>query len=152
MLDGYTDRSLPDNANFRDGWFYTGDVGYLAKDGQLIHLGRSDQMMIFNGINIYPAEIEQAVLTHPAVNDVAVMPIKHNVHQEIPACVVSLVPGARASVQDLRRFVVDLLGAKAPALFAIADVIPRNQQGKIIRADLAGIISSAMLLNQKASA
>ncbi|MBV1887433.1 MAG: acyl--CoA ligase, partial [Parvibaculaceae bacterium] len=51
MLDGYTDRSLPDNANFRDGWFYTGDVGYLAKDGQLIHLGRSDQMMIFNGIN-----------------------------------------------------------------------------------------------------
>lgn len=116
MLDGYMDRSLPDNSNFRDGWFYTGDVGYLAEDGQLIHLGRGDHLMIFNGINIYPAEIEQALISHPAVKDAAVMPIKHNIHQELPACVVSLVMGARVSERDLRLFAVDLLGAKAPAV------------------------------------
>ncbi|MBV1887429.1 MAG: acyl--CoA ligase [Parvibaculaceae bacterium] len=148
MLDGYADRSLPDNANFRDGWFYTGDVGYLAEDGQLVHLGRGDHLMIYNGINIYPAEIEQAMLTHPAVSDAVVMPIKHNIHQELPACAVSLVFGARVNERDLRLFAVDLLGAKAPALLAITDSIPRNPQGKIIRSEVSEIISSAVLLKQ----
>jgi len=148
MLDGYTDRSLPDNVNFREGWFYTGDVGYLADDGQLVHLGRGDHLMIYNGINIYPAEIEQTLLTHPGVKDVVVMPLKHNIHQEVPACVVSLVPGARVSEMGLRRFAVDLLGAKAPALLIIADRIPRNPQGKIVRAQVAQLISSAVLSAQ----
>lgn len=152
MLDGYADRSLPDNANFRDGWFYTGDVGYLAEDGQLVHLGRGDQLMIFNGINIYPAEIEQTLLTHPSVNDVAVMPIKHKVHQELPACIVSLVSGARVSERDLELFAKDLLGAKAPVLLFIADAIPRTPQGKIIRAEVARLITSGVLSRQEETA
>ncbi len=152
MLDGYTDRSLPDNANFREGWFYTGDVGYLAEDGQLVHLGRGDHLMIFNGINIYPAEIEQTLLTHPGVKDVVVMPLKHNIHQEVPACVVSLVPGARVSEMGLKRFAVDLLGAKAPALLIIADSIPRNPQGKIIRSQVTQLISSGVLTAREETA
>ena len=148
MLENYVGHSLLGCNNFRDGWFYTGDLGYLAEDGQLVHLGRGDHLMIFNGINIYPAEIEQALLTHPAVKDVAVMPIKHKIHQELPACAVSLVFGARVNERDLRLFAVDLLGAKAPALLAITDSIPRNPQGKIIRSEVSEIISSAVLLKQ----
>ncbi len=146
MLDGYSDRSLPENADFREGWFYCGDVGYFSEDGQLIHLGRGDHLMIYNGVNIYPAEIEQALLKHPEVKDVTVMPVKHTVHQDLPACLVSLVVGAQASAEDLRGFVVDLLGVKAPAFLAITHVIPRNTQGKIIRADVAKLISLALRL------
>ncbi|MBV1934381.1 MAG: acyl--CoA ligase, partial [Parvibaculaceae bacterium] len=152
MLESYADGSLPDNANFREGWFYTGDVGYLAEDGQLVHLGRGDHLMIYNGINIYPAEIEQTLLTHSGVKDVVVMPLKHNIHQEVPACVVSLVPGACVNEMGLRRFAVDLLGAKAPAFLIIADTIPRNPQGKIIRAQVAQLISSGVLTAQEAVA
>lgn len=152
MLDGYSDRSLPENADFRDGWFYCGDVGYFSADGQLIHLGRGDNLMIFNGVNIYPAEIEQALLKHPEVKDMAVMPVKHTVHQDLPACLVSLVAGAQVNAEDLRRFTVDLLGVKAPAFLAITHAIPRNTQGKIIRADVAGLISLALRMESGAMA
>ncbi|MDF1686269.1 MAG: class I adenylate-forming enzyme family protein [Parvibaculaceae bacterium] len=148
MLEGYADPDLPDNANFRDGWFYTGDVGYFSDDGQLIHLGRGDHLMIFNGINIYPAEIEQTLLTHPAVKDVAVVPIKHKLHQEVPGCVVSLVAGAQMSEMALKRFAADLLGAKAPALLTIAESVPRNPQGKIIRSEIVRLIASGVVQDQ----
>jgi acyl-coenzyme A synthetase/AMP-(fatty) acid ligase len=108
--------------------------------------------MIFNGINIYPAEIEQTLLTHPAVKDVAVVPIKHKLHQEVPGCVVSLVAGAQMSEMALKRFAADLLGAKAPALLTIAESVPRNPQGKIIRSEIVRLIASSVVQGQAARA
>ena len=79
-FDGYlNDQDL--NANtFTPYGFVLGDIGRFDGVGNIYHMGRFDQMMIFNGINIYPAEIERALLTHPKIDDAISFPINHTVH------------------------------------------------------------------------
>jgi D-alanine-D-alanine ligase-like ATP-grasp enzyme len=141
-IDGYLNDPIATAEAFRDGWFYPGDLGRLAAGGQLIHLGRADDLMIMNGINIYPAEIEQTLLIHPAVRDAAAMPIRHPVHQDVPVAVVSLHPGADAAAQDLLRFVHDRIGAHALHQIFILEEIPRNEQGKPRRDDIRAQIAA----------
>ena len=150
MIDGYLDDEPATAAAFRNGWFYPGDLGRLMADGQLIHLGRSDDMMIVNGINIYPAEIEQVLMAHPAVWEAAAMPLKHAVHQDVPVCAVSLVEGARVEAQALLSFARERLGAYALHQVVMLDRIPRNDRGKPDREALKAAI--ALRLGQLAAA
>ncbi len=141
MIDGYLDDEPATARAFRNGWFYPGDLGRLTPDGQLIHLGRSDDMMIVNGINIYPAEIEQVLTAHPAVREAAAMPLKHAVHQDVPVCAVSLVEGARVDAQALLSFARERLGAHALQQVVMLDRIPRNDRGKPDREALKASIA-----------
>jgi acyl-coenzyme A synthetase/AMP-(fatty) acid ligase/D-alanine-D-alanine ligase-like ATP-grasp enzyme len=150
MIDGYLDDELATASAFRNGWFYPGDLARLTPDGQLIHLGRSDDMMIVNGINIYPAEIEQVLTAHPAVWEAAAMPLKHAVHQEIPVCGVTLVEGVRVEAQALLSFARERLGTHALHQVVILDRMPRNDRGKPNRAELKASI--ALRLGQLAGA
>jgi acyl-coenzyme A synthetase/AMP-(fatty) acid ligase/D-alanine-D-alanine ligase-like ATP-grasp enzyme len=141
MIDGYVDDQIATARAFRNGWFYPGDLGRLTPDGQLIHLGRCDDMMIVNGINIYPAEIEQVLTAHPAVREAAAMPLKHAVHQDVPVCAVSLVEGARVDAQALLSFARERLGAYALHQVVMLDRIPRNDRGKPDREALKASIA-----------
>lgn len=136
VIDGYLDDEIATARAFRNGWFYPGDLGRMTGDGQLIHMGRSDDLMIMNGINIYPSEIDQTLLSHPAVEDAVTFPLKHAVHQDVPVSAVKLVEGSSVSKQQLRAFARDRLGAHSPHRIVVLDAIPRNDQGKVIRADL----------------
>lgn len=140
MIDGYLDDEPATAAAFRNGWFYPGDLGRLTPDGQLIHLGRSDDMMIVNGINIYPAEIEQVLMAHPAVWEAAAMPLKHAVHQDVPVCAVSLVEGKSVDERALLAFAHERLGAYALHQVVVLDAIPRNDRGKPDRQKLKAAI------------
>lgn len=96
-------------------------------------------MMIRDGINIYPAEIEQALSQHDAVEDAAAFPLQHPVHQDLPVCAVALSGGNHGGVvkeRALKQFASERLGERAPARIVILDRIPRNQQGKIRRDEL----------------
>jgi acyl-CoA synthetase (AMP-forming)/AMP-acid ligase II/D-alanine-D-alanine ligase-like ATP-grasp enzyme len=124
------------NERFRDGWFYPGDLAKWSQDGHLFHCGRADQMMIMNGINIYPAEIERILEQHPFVREAVAFPIKHPIAQEIPVCVVVLKPHTKASQDELETFSRQRLGARTPRAIAIIDSIPRNEQGKPHRTEL----------------
>jgi cyanophycin synthetase len=150
VIDGYLDDALATAGAFRNGWFYPGDLGRLMPDGQLIHLGRSDDMMIVNGINLYPAEIEQVMTAHPAVWEAAAMPLKHAVHQDIPICAVTLIEGKRVDEQALLSFARERLGAHALHRVVVLDCIPRNDRGKPDRAELRAAI--ALRLGQFAAA
>jgi len=141
-ISGYHDGSHADR--FRDGWFYPGDLAMWTEDGQLVYFGRSDHMMIRNGINIYPAEIERALIAHPLVRDAASVPLKHPVHQDIPVCAVALHPSAAADPDALLAFARERLGARAPSLVFILDEIPRNEQGKLVRAELMEMIRARL--------
>lgn len=123
---------------FKNGWFYPGDMGKMTPNGELIHLGRSDQMMIYNGINIFPAEIETCMLDHPDVNDVVAFPMQHEVHQQVPVCAVALHSGVGAGLppEALIDFARSRLGFKAPKLVFIVNHIPRTDMGKLIRPEL----------------
>jgi D-alanine-D-alanine ligase-like ATP-grasp enzyme len=139
------DYHLSDNGDrFRDGWFYPGDLAMWSADGQIFHCGRADQMMIMNGINIYPAEIERVVEQHPDVLDVLAFPLKNAVAQEVPACAVVLKPGAQTSQVELDVFARQRLGARAPRFIAILAAIPRNEQGKPQRAELMRLVEAQL--------
>jgi D-alanine-D-alanine ligase-like ATP-grasp enzyme len=133
-----------DHERFRDGWFYPGDLARWSGDGQLVHCGRADQMMIMNGINIYPAEIERVLEQHSAVRDVVAFPLKHSQAQEVPACAVALHAGASASSSSLAAFARQRLGGRAPRLIAVVDTIPRNEQGKPQRRELLRLVEEQL--------
>ena len=136
LVLGYRGNPAATDRCFKDGWFTPGDLGRFMADGSLIYCGRADHMMIMNGINIYPAEIEQVLSTHPDVHDVAAMPVRHPVHQDVPVCAVALYPGARSSEADLLEWARGRLGPRGPRRVVIVESIPRNHDGKLVRAEL----------------
>ncbi|MBE0547379.1 MAG: acyl--CoA ligase [Rubrivivax sp.] len=144
LIDGYIDDDDATAQSFQGGWFLPGDLGKLTEDGQLIHCGRADDMMIMNGINIYPAEIEQVICGHPAVRDAAAMPIKHKAHQDVPICAVALHPGAHVSEQTLLSYARERLGYRAPHRVVNLDQIPRTERGKLVRSELSRQIAGKL--------
>jgi len=120
-----------------DGWLHTGDLGYLDEDGFLFVTGRIKELIIKGGENIAPREIDEALLTHPAVGDAASVGIADpHYGQEILACVV-LRPGAACSEADLREHCRRELGAyKTPKLFRFVTELPRGPSGKVQRLKL----------------
>ena len=141
MPHAYHDDAEATAKYFRNGWFYPGDLGRMSGDGLLFHMGRSDDMMIMNGINIYPAEIEQTMMSHPSVRDAVAMPLKHQIVNNVPVCAVALNPGEDVSELQLLSFARGRLGAHSPRRVVILDGIPRNEHGKVQREELAQAIS-----------
>jgi acyl-coenzyme A synthetase/AMP-(fatty) acid ligase len=143
-IERYVDDPAADRQAFRDGWFQPGDLGLLTEDGQLIHYGRADHMMIADGINVYPAEIEATLTAHPAVADAAAVPVRHLVHQDVPVCAVALHPSAHAQDSELMDYAIQRLGARGPRRVVVLERIPRNEQGKLVRAELARVLADAL--------
>ena len=145
VIEEYLNDDEATQRSFKNGWFYPGDLGKITKDGQLIHLGRADHMMIFDGINIYPAEIEQVITSHPLVMDAAVMPLNSHVHQDIPVCAVVLRKDAlEITEKELLDFTYSHLGNRSPHRVIKIEQIPRTVQGKLIRMQLAYEISNKL--------
>lgn len=144
MIDGYVGDPEATRKAFRDGWFITGDLARMTSDGQLVYFGRADHMMIMDGINIYPAEIEHTLCGHPAVRDAAAMPVPSAMHQDIPVCAVALREGAQAEPRALLGYAVARLGARAPRQVVVLDRIPRTELGKLVRPALARALAAAL--------
>lgn len=137
VATGYLDGGEQTASRFRDGWFWPGDVGMLRADGSLIVQGRLDDMMILNGINIFPGEIERVLERHPAVSVAAALPLTSTVHGQIPVAAVELVEAASVTPAELQRFAREHLALRAPRRVIILPRLPRNSQGKILRREIA---------------
>jgi len=144
LIDGYLDDHEASAAAFRDGAFLPGDRGAFTKEGGLVLHGRADAMMILNGVNIHPVEIEQCLLAHPQVRDAAAMPVSHPVHQDLPICAVALHEGATVGAEALLAHARERMGFRGPRRVLILDAIPRNEQGKLVRADLVRRVVAAL--------
>jgi acyl-CoA synthetase (AMP-forming)/AMP-acid ligase II len=136
MASGYIDDPAQSARRFRDGWFYPGDAGLLRGDGQLVVQGRSDDMIVLNGLNIFPAEIERVLERHAAVAEAAALPLASTVHGQIPVAAVVLRPGQGVSASELRRWSHQQLGLRAPRRVLVLDALPKNSQGKTVKKDL----------------
>lgn len=143
QISGYLDGTDPER--FQEGWFYPGDLAEWTADGQLIHCGRADQMMITNGINIYPAEIERIICTHPAVREVLAFPFADRIAQAVPVCAVVLNEGVTASSAEIQSYANERLGAKSPRVVVVLPSIPRNAQGKPVRTQLDEAVRQSLL-------
>ena len=117
-----------------DGWFKTGDQGRLAPDGFLSITGRIKEMMIIGGENVFPAEIENVLTEHPAVEEAAVIGTPDASRGEIPIAFVVLHEGLHAEEAELRSFCRERLASlKVPRRVNICEDLPRGPTGKILK-------------------
>ena len=116
------------------GWHHTGDIGYLDDDGFLFVVDRAKDMIITGGFNVYSAEVEQALLAHPAVKESAVVGLPDEKWGERVVAAVELRSGQEAEVSEIIAFVKSRIGSvKAPKAIEIWDVLPRSKVGKILK-------------------
>jgi len=141
MASGYLDDPVATARHFRGGWFYPGDVGAVTRDGVLRYLGRKDDMMILNGINIFPAEVERVLEAMPGVRHAACFPLRSGVHGEIPIAAVELVDRDAVGADAIMTWARGQLGVRSPRKIIVVDELPRNAQGKIARLELARLVA-----------
>jgi long-chain acyl-CoA synthetase len=121
----------------RDGFMTMADVGYLDRDGYLFIVDRSADMVISGGVNIYPAEIEQALHALQGIEDCAVFGIPDEEFGEALAAAVQPRAGAHLSADDVRAFLRErIAGYKVPAVVTFHDALPREDTGKIFKRKL----------------
>jgi len=130
---GYWNKPAETAAAFEGEWFKTGDLGRVDSDGHFVIAGRLKDMIISGGANIYPAEIERVVETHPAVAGVAVIGVSDPKWGEVGKAIIELKPGGSLTLEKLRHFLQDKLGKfKLPKYLAVVDALPRTPaSGKI---------------------
>ena len=120
-----------------DGWFRTGDIGEHDADGYLRLVGRARELIITGGLNVYPREVEDVLLEHPAVAEVAVAGVADAEWGEVVAAWVVPAGGRRRPAAELTGFAAErLAGFKCPRRFVFVDVLPRNALGKLLRHEL----------------
>jgi long-chain acyl-CoA synthetase len=120
-----------------DGWLRTGDAGYLDAHGYLYLHDRIKDLIVSGGENIYPAEVENVLLAHPAVADAAVIGVPDEKWGETVKAIVVLAPGARLDQSDIISHCRDNLAHyKSPTSVEAIEVLPRNPSGKILKREL----------------
>ncbi|MFD4693253.1 long-chain fatty acid--CoA ligase [Streptomyces sp. NPDC058463] len=144
VMKGYHNRPEATAEVMRNGWFRTGDLARRDADGWFYIVDRAKDMIIRGGFNVYPREIEEVLLTHPAVSMAAVLGVPHDRHgEEIKACVV-LTPGAAITEEELIAWCKETMaGYKYPRLVAFLNVLPTNATGKILKRELRGAPETA---------
>jgi long-chain acyl-CoA synthetase len=138
VVKGYWNKPEATAASFSNGWLHTGDVARLDDEGFIFIVDRAKDMVIRGGENVYSAEVEAAIFEHPAVADVAVIGVPHEVLGEEVGAVVVLRPGEELSADALREHVAERIASfKVPAhIWFSAKPLPRNPAGKVLKRDL----------------
>jgi long-chain acyl-CoA synthetase len=125
----------------RGGWFHTGDLGYLDEDGYLFVVDRKKDLIIRSGFNVFPRDVEDALLEHPAVATAGVVGRPDEAHGEEVVAFVSLRPGQLLSPEELVAFGKDRLGAhKYPREVRVVPSLPLTPVGKVDRKSLRAMI------------
>lgn len=134
MLGYHRDPEATAAAITADGWLRTGDIARRGEDGYLRIAGRTKEMVLRGGENLYPAEIEEAVRLHPAVADVAVFGIPDERLGEELACAVVPRPGAKLDGEELRAFLRERIARiKVPRFVQTVEALPLTASGKVQR-------------------
>ena len=134
VMKGYFRRPEATAERVRGGWFHTGDIGKKDADGYYYHLGRKDDMIITGGLNVYPAEVENMLAEHPAVEEAVVFPIAEPKRGHVIGAAVVARRGQTAGEKDLLSFLrANLASFKVPQKIVVRESLPRNATGKVIR-------------------
>jgi long-chain acyl-CoA synthetase len=132
-MPGYWNSPEATASAIRDGWLHTGDVGSFDADGYLTLKDRSKDMIISGGSNIYPREVEEVLLKHPAVREVSVIGRPDREWGEV---VVAYVVGEAKSA-ELDKLCLDAIARfKRPKHYVFIDALPKNNYGKILKTEL----------------
>ncbi|MGY5865112.1 MAG: AMP-binding protein [Candidatus Thorarchaeota archaeon] len=135
LMTGYYKRHEQTTKSVKEGWLYSGDLGYVDSDGFLYLADRKKDMIISGGVNVYPKDIEEVVAQHPAVIEVAVFGIPDKKWGETPVAAVSLKQLNLVTAEELVQWVNERVGAKFQRVrqVLIMDEFPRSVSGKILK-------------------
>lgn len=138
VMKGYLNDPQATAEAFKRGWFHTGDIGIMDEDGYLFIVDRKKEMIIRNGMNVYPREVEEILMSHPEVSLAAVIGVPHEEHgQEVKAVAVR-APGAQICESSLIDWAREHMGAhKYPRVVEFRDALPMNATGKIQKKELS---------------
>jgi fatty-acyl-CoA synthase len=117
-----------------EGWFHSGDIGYVDADGFLFICDRLKDMVISGGENVYPAEVEGVLYKHEAIAEVAVIGMPDEKWGEAVTAIVALNEGCTLTIEELREFAGEHLARfKLPLRLELVDALPRNPAGKVLK-------------------
>lgn len=134
VFKGYWNRPEDTERAFSDGWFRTGDIAVRDEDGHIYLVDRKRDLIIVSGFNVFPSEVETALLEHPAVAEVAVVGAPHQYSGEAVKAFVVLEPGSDATEEELLSDVRGRLARfKCPSSIAFVDRLPHLLTGKVLR-------------------
>jgi long-chain acyl-CoA synthetase len=136
VMKGYWNNPNATAEAMRGGWFHSGDLATRDEDGFYFIVDRKKDMIIRNGMNVYPREVEEVLYTHPAVAEAAVFGVPDALHGEEIACLVSLKEGAEATEDEIRDFVASKIAAyKYPRIVRFG-ALPKGPTGKILKREI----------------
>ncbi|ARD47949.1 long-chain fatty acid--CoA ligase [Sporosarcina sp. P33] len=137
VMKGYWNNQVETNLSIRDGWLYTGDIGYMDEDGRFYIAGRKKELIIASGYNIYPIEVEEVLYEHPAVMEVCVYGIPDSYRGETVKATIVLRKGMTCTEEELKEWCSDKLATyKVPRFYEFRDELPKTAVGKILRRKL----------------
>ena len=138
IMKGYYQRPEATEEAIKDGWFRSGDLAKKDADGFYYIVDRSKDMIIRGGYNVYPRELEEILMTHPAVSLVAVIGVPHDSHGEEIKAVVVPAPGAEVTPDELVAWGKEQFAAyKYPRIVELVDALPMTSTGKILKRELS---------------
>jgi len=134
---GYWNNEKATQSTIRDGWLWTGDIGTMDERGYLTLRDRSKDMIIRGGSNIYPREIEEVLLRHPAIVEVSVVGREHPDLGEEPVAFVVIQPGQTVTSEEMDLLCLENMARfKRPREYVFSDSLPKNNYGKILKTEL----------------
>jgi len=147
IMQGYWKRQDETASIFFSGWMRTGDIGKMDKDGYFYVIDRSKDMIIASGFNVYPREVEEVLLHHPAIQEAAVLGIPDEYRGETVAAVIVLKPGFEPS-EDTREDIIayckkELTPYKVPRIVEFRESLPKTLVGKVLKRELRDTIKKS---------
>ncbi|GMY26542.1 4-coumarate--CoA ligase-like 1 [Fagus crenata] len=131
----------------KEGWLHTGDIGFIDAEGNVFIVDRIKELIKYKGFQVAPAELEAILLTHPSIEDAAVVPLPDEEAGEIPAASVVMAPGAKESEEEIINYVAsNIAHYKKVRVVHFVDTIPKSPSGKIMRR----LIREKMIENMQA--
>jgi acyl-CoA synthetase (AMP-forming)/AMP-acid ligase II len=138
VMQGYWNKPELTAQTVRDGWIFSGDIGYLDEEGYLYLVDRKKDMIDSGGVKVYPRDIEDIASRHPDIAEVAVFGVPHETWGETPLAAVVLKPGAQVTAEELRDWINERVAARYQRVreVLILDTFPRNAAGKTLKREM----------------
>ncbi|MBB3907122.1 long-chain fatty acid--CoA ligase [Anoxybacillus sp. UARK-01] len=134
VMKGYWNQPFETESALRDGWLYTGDIGYMNEKGYFFIVDRKKDMIIASGYNIYPREVEEVLYEHPKVREAVVVGVPHEYRGETVKAFVVLKEGMNCTEEELNEFMRSKLASyKVPRIYEFRKELPKTAVGKILR-------------------
>ncbi len=141
VMQGYWNNQEASAKALRDGWLWTGDMGRMDENGYVTLQDRSKDMIISGGSNIYPREVEEVLLSHSGVHEVAVVGAPHEEWGEVVIAFVAPLPGSTVPPDELDALCLNSIARfKRPKDYRFLKALPKNNYGKILKTELREIL------------